>query len=72
MDRLSNGPNPFAGTGAVLAAAAFRSLADNFPSFAQQHRLETIYDREYNHALAKLLKLRKGLPVSVTPIIGNA
>ena len=37
-------------------AAAFRSLAENSRSFVRQHRLEAHYDRQYNRALAKLLK----------------
>ncbi len=65
IDRLGNGSTPFAGSGAVLAAAAFRSLADNSPSFGQQHRLEAIYDRDFNQALAKLLKLRKTPPLQL-------
>jgi hypothetical protein len=43
MDRLSNGSTPCAESGAVLAAAAFRSLADHSRSFAQQYRLEAIF-----------------------------
>ena len=50
---------PSAGTGAVLAAATFRSLADNSRTLALQHRFEAAYDRQYNHALAMLLKLRE-------------
>jgi hypothetical protein len=34
-------------------------LAENSRSFARRHRLEVHYDRQYNQALAKLLKLRK-------------
>ena len=63
MDRLSNQATSPAGAGtgtrALLAAAAFRSLADHSRSFAQQHRLEAIYDSQFNQALAKLLNLRK-------------
>ncbi len=51
--------DPSAGTGAVLAAATFRSLADNSRTLALQHRFEAAYDRQYNHALAMLLKLRE-------------
>jgi hypothetical protein len=42
--------DPSAGSGAVLA--------ENSHAFALQHRLEATYDRQYNHALAMLLKLR--------------
>jgi hypothetical protein len=50
-----------AGTGAVLAAVAFQSLADNSRALALQHRLEASYDRQFNRALAMLLKLRETL-----------
>jgi Mg-chelatase subunit ChlI len=46
-------------SGAVLAAIAFRNLADNSRALALQHRLEAAYDRQYNRALAMLLKLRE-------------
>lgn len=58
--------DPSAGSGAVLAAVAFQSLADNSRALALQHRLEASYDRQYNHALAMLLKLRE-TPDSSTP-----
>ena len=48
-----------AGSGAVLAAVTFRSLADNSRVLALQHRLEVSYGRQYNQALAMLLKLRE-------------
>jgi hypothetical protein len=48
-----------AGSGAVLAALAFRSLADNSRALALQHRFEATYDRQYRQALAMLLKLRE-------------
>ena len=48
-----------AGTGAVLAAVTFRCLADTSRAFVLEHRLETAYDRQYNRALAMLLKLRE-------------
>jgi hypothetical protein len=63
---------PSAGTGAVLAAATFRSLADNSRTHALQHRLgallddEAAYDRQYNHALAMLLKLRESPDASAS------
>jgi hypothetical protein len=38
--------DPSAGTGAVLAAVAFRSLADNSRALALQHRIEIAYDRQ--------------------------
>ncbi len=50
-----------AGSGAALAAATFRSLADNSRALALQHRLESAYDRQFNQALAMLLKLRNEL-----------
>jgi hypothetical protein len=40
-------------------AAAFFSLAENSASFARQHRLEAHYQRQFNHALTQLLKLRE-------------
>ncbi len=51
--------DPSAGSGAFLAAVAFRSLADNSRALALQHRLEATYDRQYNQALAALLRLRE-------------
>jgi hypothetical protein len=48
-----------AGSGAVLAAVTFRALADNSRVLALQHRLEVSYGRQYNQALAMLLKLRE-------------
>lgn len=48
-----------AGSGAFLAAVAFRSLADNSRVVALQHRLEAGDDRQYHQALAALLKLRE-------------
>jgi hypothetical protein len=50
--------DPSAGSGAVLAAVAFRNLADNSRALALQLRYEAAYDRQYNRALASLLKLR--------------
>jgi hypothetical protein len=58
--------DPSAGSGAVLAAATFRTLADNSRVLALQHRFESTYDRQYNHALAMLLKLRE-LPNPAVP-----
>jgi hypothetical protein len=46
-------------SGAARAAAAFQSLADNSRALALQHRLEATFDRQYNQALAMLLKLRQ-------------
>jgi hypothetical protein len=63
--RLFNGSqemarqDPSAGAGAFLAAAAFRSLADNSRSLASQQRFEAAYDRQYNYALTLLLKLHE-------------
>jgi len=51
--------DPSAGSGAVLAAATFRSLADNSRVLGLQHRLEAAYDRQYYRAFAALLKLRE-------------
>jgi len=51
--------DPSAGSGAVLAAATFRSLADNSRVLSLQHRLEATYDRQYYRAFAALLKLRE-------------
>jgi hypothetical protein len=60
-----------AASGAVLAAIAFRALADNFRVLALQHRFEAAYDRQYNHALAMLLKLREtpdSTPLTYPPL----
>jgi hypothetical protein len=56
-------------SGAVLAAIAFRTLADSSRSFALMHRFEIAHDRQYNRALALLLKLRRasGSAVPVDP-----
>jgi hypothetical protein len=56
--------DPSAGSGAVLAAVTFQSMADNSRALALQHRFEASYDRQYNHALAMLLKLREILDSS--------
>jgi hypothetical protein len=48
--------HPFAGS---AFAAAHLSLAENSGSFARQHRLEAHYQRQFNHALTQLLKLRE-------------
>jgi hypothetical protein len=48
-----------AGSGAVLAAVTFRSLADTSRVIALQHRLEVSYGRQFSQALAMLLKLRE-------------
>jgi hypothetical protein len=60
-------------SGAVLAAIAFRTLADTSRSLALMHRLEAAYDRQYNSSLALLLKLREapgpGVPVDPPPQI---
>ena len=53
-------------SGAVLAAITFRALADNSRVLALQHRFEAAYDRQYNRALAMLLKLRE-TPDSTPP-----
>ncbi len=58
--------DPSAGSGAVLAAATFRSLADNSRVLGLQQRFEAAYDRQYNRALAMLLKLRE-VPDSTAP-----
>ncbi len=58
--------DPSAGSGAVLAAATFRSLADNSRVLSLQQRFEAAYDRQYNRALAMLLKLRE-VPDSTAP-----
>ena len=55
-----------AGSGAVLAAVTFRNLADTSRVIALQHRLEVSYGRQYNQALAMLLKLRE-MPDSTAP-----
>ncbi len=57
MARAHNS-DPSAGSGAILAAATFRNLADNSRVLALQLRLEAAYDRQYHRALALLLKLR--------------
>ncbi len=59
--------HPSAGTGAALAAIAFRNLADNSRVLALQLRLETAYSREFNRALALLLKSRQA-PDSSVPL----
>ncbi len=51
--------DPSVGSGAVLAAVAFRSLADNSRALALQHRFEAAHDRQYNQALATLKMLRE-------------
>ncbi len=51
--------DPSAGSGAVRAAAAFRSLADHSRALVLHHRFEVAYDRQYNQALTLLLKLRE-------------
>jgi hypothetical protein len=51
--------DPAAGSKAVLAAITFRNLAENSRALALQHRVEAIYDRQYNRALTTLLKLRQ-------------
>jgi hypothetical protein len=58
--------DPSAGSGAVLAAVTFRSLADNSRVLALQHRFEATYDRQYNRALTMFLKLRES-PDSSSP-----
>lgn len=58
--------DPSAGSGAVLAAITFRSLAESSSAFALQHRFEATYDRQYNRALAMLLKLRRSDPSAAT------
>ena len=63
MATVQQKPNAAATSGAVLAAIAFRSLADNSRALALQHRPEASHDRQYNRALAMLLKLREA-PVS--------
>ncbi|HEY4362457.1 MAG TPA: hypothetical protein VGN17_15895 [Bryobacteraceae bacterium] len=59
--------HPTLTTGPVLAAVAFRNLADNSRVLALQFRLEAAYQRQFNQALASLLKLRKtpnsGIPL---------
>jgi hypothetical protein len=52
-------PGSPATSGAVVAAAALRTLADNSRVLSVQTRLEATYDRQYNRALAILLKLRE-------------
>jgi hypothetical protein len=51
--------DPSAGSGAVRAAVTFRHMADNSRALALQLRYEAAYDRQYNRALATLLKLRE-------------
>jgi hypothetical protein len=51
--------DPSAGSGAVLAAVAYRNLADNSRVLALQLRSEAVYDGQFNRALAMLLKLRE-------------
>ena len=51
--------HPSLTTGPVLAAVAFRNLADNSRVLALQLRLEAAYHREFSRALASLLKLRQ-------------
>jgi hypothetical protein len=69
MDRLSKGPNP-AGTGALLAANAFCSLARDSRLLAQD-RLEAKSDRQFNHALTTLLKRREIKNAEITSAAGK-
>ncbi len=66
MARARNS-DPSAGFGAVLAAVAFRNLADSSRVLALQLRFEAAYDRQYNRAVALLLKLREA-PNSGVPV----
>ena len=59
MARANQNSDPSAGSGAVLAAVTFRNLADSSRALALQLRYEAAYDRQYNRALALLLKLRE-------------
>jgi len=56
---MANTRKTSAASGAVLAAATFRALADNSRVLGLQHRLEAAYDRQYNRALVTMLKLRE-------------
>ena len=61
---------PSAGTGAVLAAATFRALADNSRVLALHLRFEVAYDRQYNRALAMLLGIHRH-PRRAAPAVGR-
>ena len=50
--------DPEAGSPPVIAALAFRSLADNSQALHLLQRYDTALDRQYSRALANLLKVR--------------
>jgi hypothetical protein len=50
--------DPEAGSPPVIAALAFRSLADNSQALHLLQRYDTAFDRQYSRALANLLKVR--------------
>jgi hypothetical protein len=54
-----------AASGAVLAAIAFRTMADTSNALALQLRFEAAYDRQFNQALGMLLKLRAAPNVEI-------
>ncbi|HEY1756373.1 MAG TPA: hypothetical protein VGG72_13310 [Bryobacteraceae bacterium] len=54
-----------AASGAVLAAMAFRTMADTSNALALQLRFEAAYDRQFNQALGMLLKLRAAPNVEI-------
>jgi hypothetical protein len=61
--------DPLAAESGAPRAAAFRSLAENSRAFLRQHRLEIYYGRQFNQALAKLLKLREPRILKPKPIL---
>jgi hypothetical protein len=71
MAKTREESGPAAGSGAVLAAVTFRSLADNSRALALQHRFEAAYDRQYNRALTTLLKLRESPASSMNPSLDS-
>jgi len=59
--------DPSAGSAAVLAALAFRHLADNSRVLDLLHRYESAFERSYQRALSLLLKLRATPDSSARP-----
>jgi hypothetical protein len=72
MAAIQQKPNAAATSGAALAAITFRTLADNSRALALEHRFEIAFDRQYNRALAMLLKLRQAPDSNPDSISGEA
>jgi hypothetical protein len=70
MARTSQNSDPSAGSGAFLAAATFRNLADSSRVLGLLLRYEAAHDRQYTRALTLLLKLRTvNLPEAPDPSV---